>query len=484
MSGRRAVEVAIIVVLLAGGAALRMRVADHWVFAGSDSYSYLRIGDEWLEHGRFALGPNEPLEWYRRPLYPLFVHAVRHGVQRLAANGDPGWPGWIRIERTQIALDVLGVGLLVLLLARRLGGPVAGIVALALAMLYPPMVLYACAALTEPLMALLTTATLACLILGSDRPRVWFPVAAALVALAAYLRPDGPLNGLAFVPALFAIDGWRRRGALAALSLAVFVALFAPWPIRNTVRFARPHLADGMVDRKGHDVPHYVGYWRWMQTWARDERPAGQPQSCFYDTRCLPSMMVLEDEGAFAATAGDGEVERGKVLELLALREREGVTRAVSDGFLALARRRRAAHPWRVLLGLPLQRAWHMWSAPQLEPLANPGWLPWPIMSTRLAPWLGTLSLLLLGGIVVAGGVLLAQRRTRIAAAILVTVIVARTVVLAWSAFCLPRYLIPIYPACFVLLGVAVGLGAAKLRRRMAAMRRQPNSGPRVTSAS
>src|SRR5262249_32275106 len=154
---------------------------------------------------------------------------------------------------------------------------------------------------TEPIMALLTTATLACLILGRERPRLWFPVAAAFVALASYLRPDGPLGAVAFVPALFYVDGWKRRGALAALSLGVFVVLFAPWPARNLARFARPHLADGMVDRYGHDVPHYAGYWRWMQTWARDDRPAGQPQSCFYNMKCTPTVVQLDELGAFVA---------------------------------------------------------------------------------------------------------------------------------------------------------------------------------------
>jgi len=74
------------------------------LFAGSDSYAYLRLGDEWVDHARFALGPADPLEWYRRPLYPLFTRVVRQ--QRATASGDRGWDGWKRIERTQSGLDV------------------------------------------------------------------------------------------------------------------------------------------------------------------------------------------------------------------------------------------------------------------------------------------------------------------------------------------------------------------------------------------
>jgi hypothetical protein len=200
----------------------------------------------------------------------------------------------------------------------------------------------------------------------------------------------------------------------------VFTVLFAPWPARNVVRFEQPHLADGMVDRFGHDVPHYAGFWRWLQTWSRDDRPAAQLQSCFYNVQCSPPLVLFEEHGAFVAPAHDADYERAKVAELLELREKEGLSRAVSDGFMALARNRRARHPWRVLVGLPLLRAWRMWSAPQYELVANPGWWPWPSVAQRLVPHFGLMSLLLLAGIVASAAVLLAQRRTHIAGAILV----------------------------------------------------------------
>ncbi len=479
MSWRRALEIAAIVLVLAAGAAVRTRVCRDWVFFGSDSYAYERLGDEWIDHGRFALGPAEPLEWYRRPLYPLFVGAVRYDTRADSSGGQ--------VMRAQLAIDLL-TGVMALLVARRLGGRIAGLLALALTMLHPAMVVYSCTILTESPMALLTTAMLACLVAGSRRPRVFFPVAAVFVALAAYLRPDGPLNAIAFIPALFVVYGWRRRASLAAVCLALFVALFAPWPIRNVVRFSAPHVADGMVDRFGHDVPNYAGFWRWLQTWARDQSPAGQLQSCFYDSRCHPSSDVWAQEGAFLAPAGDADAERRTVDQLLLTRLVHGITPEVSDGFAALARRRRAAHPWRVLVALPLERAWHMWLAPQSEPLDNPGWRPWPSVFNRIYPQLERLSLALIVGVVAAALALLALRRTRLAAAVVVTLIVARTAALGWSAFCLPRYLMPIYPACFALVGGAAGVALAALarviRRTIAASRSQRHSGPRVTSAS
>lgn len=464
MSRSRAIEVALVALLLVGGAAVRVRVArGGWVYAGSDSYAYLKLGDEWRAHGRFALAPDAPLEWYRRPLYPAFLRAVRG-----AHEGTSGDVGWTRIEHAQLAIDLL-MGLLAFLVARRLGGRLAGFVALVLAMLYPPTVLYSCVVLTEPMMAALTMATVACLILGRARPRLWFPVAAAGVGLASYLRPDGPLLAIAFVPALFYVDGWRRRGVAAALSLLTFVVLFAPWPLRNLARFGRPHLADGMVDRYGHDVPHYAGFWRWLQTWAQDDKPAAQPQSCFYNMKCAPSVDMFDAHGAFAAPGTSADAERATVEELLALRAGDGVSVEVSNGFLALARKRRATHPFRVAVTLPVERAWAMWTAPQDEVLQNPAWRPWPRVSGAILPYLARSSLLLLAGVVLSSLALLVSRRARLPAAILVATIAARTVVLAGSAFCLPRYLIPLYPLCFVLIGAGIALAYDALGRVSAA---------------
>src|SRR2546423_625535 len=43
--------------LIAAGAWLRFRIGYHWLFAGSDSYGYLKLADQLWQHGRFALSP-------------------------------------------------------------------------------------------------------------------------------------------------------------------------------------------------------------------------------------------------------------------------------------------------------------------------------------------------------------------------------------------------------------------------------------------
>ena len=70
----RRVEWIVFVLLLVGGGAFRLRMAYKWQFAGSDSYGYLKLAAELKRDGRLALGPPpEPLQYYRRPLYPVFL---------------------------------------------------------------------------------------------------------------------------------------------------------------------------------------------------------------------------------------------------------------------------------------------------------------------------------------------------------------------------------------------------------------------------
>ncbi|MCU1280234.1 MAG: hypothetical protein JWM53_3780, partial [bacterium] len=148
------VEIALVAVFVLGGTTLRLRIAHpQWVFAGSDSYGYLKIADEWRRDHRFAFGPPpQPLQWYRRPLYPLFL-VVARGDARAEMDGGPGWR---RIELAQLALELLLMWPLLYVACRRVGGRLAALVALALATLYPPAVVFPLAALTESLAMTLT----------------------------------------------------------------------------------------------------------------------------------------------------------------------------------------------------------------------------------------------------------------------------------------------------------------------------------------
>ena len=430
-------------------------MSDHWVFAGSDSYQYLQLADELRHDRRLALGPRpEPLQWYRRPLYPLFIAVVRGDARADESGGE----GWRRIQIGQIVVELLVMWPLVFLVARKLGGPVAGLIALALATLYPPSVPFSVAALTESLSMTLAIASIAPLLLGRRRPRLWYCVGAGCVGLAGLLRPDGLLLGTAWMPAILVIRGWRERLRVVALSALVFSIVFGAWPIRNIAQFGRPHLTDGMIDRLGRDVPPYRGFWAWMQTWATDERAAGHPVSCFFDLGCDATPELFAELGSFDAAGTTSASERAEVAQLLRVRKTEGFCEPLSRGFAELARRRRAAHPGRVLFILPLRRAVSAWWAPQNELVVE--FPPWPSMSRRWVPKLGALTRAFAIAVVIAGALLLLMRTTRWLGAILVVPVVARTAVLGWTAFALPRYVVPLYPLCYVMIAIAVILVA------------------------
>jgi hypothetical protein len=455
---RRALALAAVVLSL--GFLLRLSVSRSFTFLGSDSYVYLSLAREWTAEHRFALGPApEPPHWYRRPLYPAFLAlvAVDH-----AAPASP--PRFAALKAAQSLLDLFVTALLAFVCARRLAGPTAGLVALGLAALCPFTVPYTSAVLTESLAAALTLCAVAPLLLGGDRPFRWFPLGAAAVALGALTRPEGILLALAFIPAIdFLPGGARRRWALAGACLAAFALVYAPWPLRNLRATGSMHLADGFTDHTGHVVPHHQGYWEWLRSWARDARPFESLQSCYFEPSC-PSTIVQYD--ALEAFSVEPD-QRPQVEALLDLRRREGVTAAVDDGFAALARERRAHHPWKTRVGLPLRRAFTLWTGAQDELFRDPDWRPWPRASRLLLPAFPFLQALLL--VFALGGVaaLFSRRATRAAAWILVTALATRTAMLAWSGFCLPRYLQPVFGLLFVLAGVGAVEGVRFVRARV-----------------
>jgi hypothetical protein len=457
MNRRRAALLGLALLAVVGLGA-RIRILRDWTFYGSDSYGYIQLAQELSAEHRFALGHDQPLHWYRRPLYPMFIAAV-------AVDETPSKPiHHPRLQWAQSLIDVFVTSILILLCARKLGGWATALVAFGLAMICPFTVPYTSAALTESLAMCLTMAAIAPLVLGAERPMRWFPVAAVAVALSALLRPDGIVLGLAFIPAILLLPGdvdRKRQLQLAGVSLAVFFVVFAPWPIRNLIDFGRPHLADGMVDRTTHDVPNYKGFWDWLRSFATDSKPFEFPQSCFYDRKCMPTILTFEPFGAF-----DSDDERRTVARLLAMRTHDGFTPEVNDGFARLAAERRARHPLSTVW-LPLRRMVAAWIGPQDELLLNPSWRPWKSLSTRLLPFYPKMQLLLLIAAALGAGFLVGRARTRAAGVIVLTALGVRTVVLGWSGFCLPRYLQPIYGLVLLLAAVGAVESIRELRRRV-----------------
>jgi 4-amino-4-deoxy-L-arabinose transferase-like glycosyltransferase len=172
----------------------------------------------------------------RAPGYPLFLAAT--GAGRAPADGVPA-----SVKISQAAVGAVAVWLIGVL-ASRWAGPRAGIVAAAVAAVYPPLVWIAAYALSETLYAALALGAVLLVQIAADRsaaePRsrasYGFAAAAGSITGAAILvRPAM----LFFLPLALVWLALRRRALTAALLLLVSIAVVTPWTIRNARVYGR-----------------------------------------------------------------------------------------------------------------------------------------------------------------------------------------------------------------------------------------------------
>lgn len=150
-------------------------------------------------------------------------------------------------SQTQHALVTAVLGGLtvvaVALVARRLAGRVAGVVAAAIVGLHPLLVQLDGAIATESPYLLLIATLLLATAWAWDRPApVRWAVAGVVAGVATLTRPEGAaLLALVVVPAAAARGrpGWRRRLAWAAVPVVAMAVVVLPWTVRNWVRFDR-----------------------------------------------------------------------------------------------------------------------------------------------------------------------------------------------------------------------------------------------------
>lgn len=177
-----------------------------------------------------AEAPLPPQRFSRAPGYPFVLAAVIDPT-RGAPTSVP-----TAVKVLQAFLGTLGV-LLVGAVARRVAGPIAGLAAVWIAAVYPPLVWITGYAMTETLYSGLALGSVLLLDLAvpaaSDRSgarAVWLGLAAGLAAGAATLvRPET----LVF---LVLALGWlllRRRPTTAIVLLLGAACVIAPWTLRN-----------------------------------------------------------------------------------------------------------------------------------------------------------------------------------------------------------------------------------------------------------
>jgi hypothetical protein len=448
---RRRLEVAVVVALFAGGFGLRLTIdRNNFVFAGSDSYGYIKLADEWRVHGRYALAPAPaPLHFGRMPLYAAFIAVVK-GDERAAMSGGDGWG---RITRAQALLDIFVTGMLAWLMARRLGGPVAGVITLLLVMFAPFTVMQQEAALTECLATALTMLAVAPLVLLRERPWRALAVSGAAVALATLTRPDGMLAALAWLPALWRLPTRRQRAIGAAIVVGAAAVVFAPWPLRNLYQFGQPWTLGSRVDRFGNPILHWRGPHHYLQSFGRDWQTHVSGTWCALDRGC--PMADWKHWGAI-----ETDEDEAALLALMRRQAHEGLTPAVSATYEELASARVRRHPLAATVGLPALRAAQMWTTAFDELLQKPPPLG---LFFAVRPALAAINVTLAIALIVAAVLMLLDRSLRGDAAVLLTAIGGRTFVLAYTFYCMPRYIREVQPLAYVVIGCGAVLAARRL---------------------
>jgi 4-amino-4-deoxy-L-arabinose transferase-like glycosyltransferase len=203
-----------------------------WPPKGLDDQGYYHLEPLLIAHGRGFIEPvyasiGRVLPTAEHPpLYPI----VLAGLAELGGTGD-------LVQR--LAGSVFGAGTIMLvgLLGRRLAGPRAGIVAAALAALYPILITADGALMSETLDGLIVAGALVAAFRLYDAPTLRRGLGfGALVGLAALTRGESVLLFPLAMAALARRPGTLRPALAALVALAV---VLTPWTVRNVSVFGR-----------------------------------------------------------------------------------------------------------------------------------------------------------------------------------------------------------------------------------------------------
>lgn len=199
----------------------------------------------------------------RPPLYPYWL-AVVYGV---------AGPSWTAGRLASALLGTIAVALIGLI-ALRLWGRTAGLIALGIAALYPPLILVNASLVAEALFLPLILGALAAVLEHRRRPRGlrWPVVAGVLLGLAVLDRPNGALLALPLAAALWTTrPGPARRSLVAPVAmLAAGVLIVSPWLARNASEFGAfvpvstqdGYLLAGTYNRTADEDPNLPGAYR------------------------------------------------------------------------------------------------------------------------------------------------------------------------------------------------------------------------------
>jgi 4-amino-4-deoxy-L-arabinose transferase-like glycosyltransferase len=183
------------------------------------------------------IGAADTLRFGRAPGYPVFLALVGAGTTNVDATPA-------RVKIAQSLVGSLGVWLIGTI-ARRAGGPHAGVAAATIAAAYPPLVWICAYVFSEALSSTVALAAIVLLNRALDRKAASGNVNRSIVitAIAA-----GVTTGIAilirpaivfFIPIVVLWLAVRRRWVIAAMIVAGTIAIVGPWTLRNVHMYHR-----------------------------------------------------------------------------------------------------------------------------------------------------------------------------------------------------------------------------------------------------
>jgi 4-amino-4-deoxy-L-arabinose transferase-like glycosyltransferase len=428
------------------GIAFRIAVIASWHVPAGDGIHYYQLSQELVNHHRFALAPPPALPTFARmPGYPLFLALfesradLEHHLRRaVAAN---------------LILDLLTAWIVYLILTRFRLGERAALIGVGLVLFTPLMVLLACYGLSETMATCVCTLTLGFALRAMNHPQLkWYALVGLFAGLALLIRADAVTLAPPIAVAYLLIDApLRERIKAAAISAAIALVVFAPWPIRNQLQFGNSHpQATLWRTMDGRPLPNTMVDWE--RTWA-----SSAPGESYLDVAgALDQNLDPNRKGIVMPQMYDDDAERQKIAALFDRYNHERWTPAVTSGFTELANEHRARHPFRFWIVLPILRIYHLYSpVPEWELPMRVKWLGLPA-NRWIFGWIHPLLYLF----AIAGAVILWRRgdRQRKLAAVLLTWLFARMMLFA---FAIPvgttqRYLIEALPALLVLSAIGI----------------------------
>lgn len=350
------------------GTALRAAFVLHHPRVAGDALVYGDLAQNLLHHHTFGLteGQIRPT-LIRLPGYPIFLAAC------FRMFGDARY---VAVLWVQVAVDLLGCGLLAVL-ATRLWNRRAGLPVLWLAVLCPFTASYTAVPITETLSLFCVTAAFFSLERwlqalraptdGALGAQTWAAATGMVLAAAVLLRPDQGLLAAAVLPCMtwfvFGLSvqatTFRRGMVSCGITTGLFLLPLLLWSVRNWEVF---HVVQPLAPRYATDPDEMIsyGFQRWYRTWAV-EFQSSLDVYWSYDGEPLH----LSD---LPGRAFDSTTQRAETAALFSIYNQEQAASPKLDaGFARLARERVSAHPIRYYVVLPVARELNMWLRPRTE---------------------------------------------------------------------------------------------------------------------